>query len=95
MKTLIKVVLGIGLLMGLAVGALFVFVDLDEIVNEQKDLALPQVEEALGRKVSIGKIETSILPVLGVQVSKVEVAGAKTGDDPLLSIGTIRVRLAL
>ncbi len=60
----------------------------DDIVNAQKDEHLPRVEAILGRKVAIGDIKTSFIP-LGVEVQNVVVKGRTEGEDPLLSVKKI------
>ena len=71
----------------LLVGGAFALVAVyfDDIVNAQKDEHLPRVEAMLGRKVQVGDISTSFVP-LGVEVRNVVVAGRKEGDAPLLEL---------
>ena len=71
----------------LLVGGAFALVAVyfDDIVNAQKDEHLPRVEAVLGRKVQVGEISTSFVP-LGVEVRNIVVAGKKEGDAPLVEL---------
>ncbi len=87
-RSLLRKVLIVGTLTTLLlVGGVtaLVAVYFDDIVNAQKDEHLPRVEALLGRKVEVGKISTSLIP-LGVEVRDIKVAGLKPGDAPLLEL---------
>ena len=49
---------------------LYLTVDIDRIVNEQKEKFLPEVEKQIGRKVSVGQISTTLLTGIGVDIAK-------------------------
>ncbi|MBI5544158.1 MAG: AsmA family protein [Deltaproteobacteria bacterium] len=102
MKRLLKI-LGIaaavvGLLLGAAVVVLWLFVDLDQVVNEQIAKAKPQIEQRLGRKVEVGKVTTRLFPVLGGRIEGLAIASDPTrpeDDRPLLHVGSVGFDVAL
>ncbi len=54
--------------------------NLGKIVNSQKDVIIAQAEEALGRKISVDRIDATIWTGIGVQLDKTAIA-----DDPAFS----------
>ena len=87
-RSLLRRVLVIGTLtVLLVVGGVtaLIAVYFDDIVNAQKDEHLPRVEALLGRKVQVGDISTSVVP-LGVEVRNVVVAGRRDGEPPLVEL---------
>jgi hypothetical protein len=99
MKRALKIVgIAVGAVVALLVlagVAVALFVDLDKIVNEQLAKHRPEIEERLGRKVEVGKVATRLFPSLTVQLESVTVAGEKDGDPALMTVGPIRVEVAL
>ncbi len=78
--------------------AAVVFVDLDTMVNEQIAKAKPDLEQRLGRKVSLGKVTTRVFPTLGGRVEAVAIAAdpSHTEDDrPLLQLGGLSFDVAV
>ena len=93
-----KLLLVLGVTGGLlAVGAgLFVWLfDFDEALNAQKDEHLPRVEALLGRKVTVGAIKTTFLPVLGATIEDVVVLGRTPDEAPLLKLDRLVFRVDL
>jgi hypothetical protein len=102
MKRALKIlalVLGIAAALGVAsVIAALVFVDLDKLVNELIAKAKPDLEQRLGRQVSIGKVATRVFPTLGGQVQGIAIAAdaAHEEDDrPLLKVDSVGFEVAL
>lgn len=102
MKRTLKVLaVSLGVVVALVV-VLFVaavaFVDLDKLVNEQVAKVKPDLEQRLGRKLSIGKVTTRVFPTLGGRVEAVTIAAdpsQKADDRPLLQLGSVGFELAL
>ena len=96
MKKALKILLGLAAILVAGVVAFFAFFDFDGLINEQKDKYLPEVEKALGRKVTVGRVETTFLPVLGAEVKDVAIQGRQgAGPDALLKIGDIVFQIDL
>ncbi|MCB9535924.1 MAG: DUF748 domain-containing protein [Myxococcales bacterium] len=92
----VLVILGIAVgVLALAVGIFVAVFDLDEVINQQKDQHLPRVEAMLGRKVQIGQIQTTILPVLGAEIADVVVMGRTPDEPPLLKLDRVVVKVDL
>jgi len=74
----------------LASAAVYFFVDLDTLVNEEISRLQPELEEQLGRKIELGKVRTRFFPTLGARIGGVSVAGAEDAEgnrqEPLLSL---------
>ncbi|MCA9542889.1 MAG: AsmA family protein [Myxococcales bacterium] len=77
-----------------ALGIFLAVFDLDETINTQKDEYLPELEKALGRKVDVGAIKTTLMPVLGAEIRDVKIAGAGT-DGPPVQIKALRFGVGL
>lgn len=93
-----KILIGLGIVLGLialGVGILIATFDLDEMINRQKVELLPELEKALGRRVEMGEISTTILPVLGAEVRDVVVVGRTPEEGPLLRIERVRFGVEL
>lgn len=90
-----KVVFGLLGIVVLAVIAFLIFFDIDEVINAQKTRYLPRVEQALGRTVTVGEIDSTVLPVLGAKVKDITVMGRMPGDDPLLHVPEMEVKVDL
>jgi len=70
--------------------AFVAFFDFDGAINAQKDKYLPEVEKVLGRKVTVGPVQTTFLPVLGAEVKDIVVQGPATAPaDALLKLGDV------
>ena len=71
-----------GLVVLLVVGGLLVFAvyNLNDLVNQHKDQLLAKAEQALGRKVHIGKIELTFWNGIGARLQNFALA-----DDPAFS----------
>lgn len=82
------------LLAGLGVIAAFLF-DTSAIAERVKERALPEVAARLGRPVTAGPVEASILPLPTARISDLRVGGRTAADPPLLATGEARVQLAL
>ncbi|GAB4288733.1 MAG: hypothetical protein Kow0090_01130 [Myxococcota bacterium] len=93
----------IGIIGGIFVGLfilggviLYLTVDIDKIVNEQKEKFLPEVEKQIGRKVTIGPISTTLLTGIGVDIQDVKVEknlNLKEDDRPFVSIKKLGIRI--
>lgn len=102
MKRVLKVLaMCLGVVVALVV-VLFVaavaFVDLDKLVNEQVAKVKPDLEQRLGRKLSIGQVTTRVFPTLGGRVEAVTIAAdprQKADDRPLLQLGSVGFDVAL
>ncbi|MBU1896478.1 AsmA family protein [Myxococcota bacterium] len=93
-----KILKGLGALLLLsliAVGALVAFFDFDEVLNAQKDKYVPELEKLLGRKVDVGAVETSILPVLGASLKDVVIHGRTPDEPPLLRLDRVMFEVEL
>ncbi len=102
MKRALKVALwvagGLVALVLLLVAAVALLVDLDAVVNEQVAKQKPVIEEQLGRKIEIGRIQTGIFPTLGGSVEAITVAADPAHpeqDRPLVSVGEVRFSFSL
>lgn len=95
MKKVTKVIAALLVAIVLAVGAFLTTFDLDAAINEQKAIVLPEVEKALGRKVSVGAVSTTILPILGARIADVRIAGQTPDDAPLLAADALRFEVDL
>ncbi|MDQ6992759.1 MAG: AsmA family protein [Mariprofundus sp.] len=83
---------GVVLLVVLLLLAVPFFVD----VNSYKGEIEQTVEDATGRKLSIGKISASVFPWIGVELDSVMLANRKGfSDHKLLSVKKLHVKLAL
>src|SRR5262245_24523256 len=69
-----------------ASAAAFFLLDVDGLVNRQVQELTPKIEQKLGRKVSVGKVETAFFPTLSAKVSDIKVAGAP-GENDLVDLG--------
>lgn len=93
-----KVLIALGVVLGLVALGVGIFIatfDLDEMINRQKAEQLPELEKALGRKVEIGEIRTTILPVLGAEIRDVVIAGRTPDEAPLVRIARVRFGVEL
>jgi len=54
-----------------------------------------QASAALGREVTLGKIQLAIFPLPAVQIDDVRIAGPKPSDPPLAQIAALRLRVAV
>lgn len=93
-------ILGIGVLafLLLLVGgsaAVYYLVGFDRLANEAIAKYQPQVEEAVGRKLRIGPIETGFFPTLSVHVPAIAVEGATADEPALLEVAAVDVDIAL
>ena len=77
MKKLLVVVI---ILVVIAAAVALLVMNLEGIVNKNKDFILTRAEDALGREVSIGDIGVTLRGGLGVRLNDVTVA-----DDPAFS----------
>ena len=96
MKLLIKLFLGLGVLIVLAIGAIvitLVYVD----PNDYKDTIASNVKEETGRDLRIdGNINITFYPWLGFDVEGVSISNASGfGDAPFLQTKTIKARAKL
>ena len=95
MKKFLKILLGLFGVAAVGIGAFLYFFDFNKLINEQKDKYLPEVEKVLGRKVAIGEIKTTVLPVLGAEIKDVAIQGRTPTEEPLLVIGSIDLKVDL
>lgn len=95
MKRPLKIVLAglatLFVLLGLAV----VLIDVDALVEAKKPELLKRASEAVGRDVTVGKIDARILPSFGATVTDVRVAGRTAEAPALLDVGDVELRLSL
>jgi hypothetical protein len=81
----------VGLLFGAVLAAALVFVRPDDL----RPLLETSLEDALGRDVSLGKLELSLLPLPAVRVDGVRIAGTSEKAPPFAEVESVRIRLAL
>jgi len=90
MGKVLKVLIALAALALAGAGAFVAFFDFDGAINAQKDKYLPEVEKMLGRKVAVGPVKTTFLPVLGAEVKDIVVQGpASAPADALLKLGDV------
>ena len=92
-----KILLGFAVITGLVVVGLVVLVltlDLDALVERQRDRVVAELSETLGREVRVGPMEASLFP-LGLVARDLHVAGATPEQPPLLEARSARFTLSL
>lgn len=91
----LRFLLGLLLVLGgLGVFVAFLF-DTSAIAERVKEAALPEVAEKLGRPITAGPVEASILPLPTARIADLRIGGRTPEDPPLLETGEAKVRLAL
>ncbi len=90
-KLTLAVVLGVPVL---ALLVIWLSLDLDSILEAQRDRLVPVVERTLGRKVTVGRISTSLFPTVTGEVHGIEILG-RDGSRPWVTIDEIRVGIDL
>ncbi len=93
-KFLIVCAVAFGLL-AIAAGVFVAFFDFDKLLNEQKDKYLPEIEKLIGRKVEVGKVATTFLPVLGAELQNIRVHAASEGEKALVELPAITFQVEL
>jgi hypothetical protein len=95
MKKVLLVLVGLlGSLSLLFVGGLFL-IPFDDIINEEKSEFTQDLEKRLGRKVTIGKVETRVFPSLEAKLTGLQVAGESAEKKPQVEAKSIEVKVAL
>jgi AsmA protein len=82
------------LLAGLGVLVAFLF-DTSAIAERVKERALPEVAAKIGRPITAGPVEASILPLPSARIAGLRVGGRTPADPPLLETGEARVKVAI
>lgn len=97
MKTFLKVIFGLLILLVIVVGAAAVVLPKYVDPNDYKDQVTARVEKATGRKLTLaGDLKLSVFPWLGVDAGKVSLGNARGfGDQPMFSAEKLAVRVRL
>ena len=83
LRTLLLVLGAVAAIVVLGIAALLVFVKTDAIEARVRDRILPQLSERIGREVTVGPIDVSVLPVPTARLEELRVAGIS--EQPLLA----------
>ncbi len=79
------------LLFAAVLAAALVFVKPDDL----RPVLESTLEDALGRDVSLGALELSLLPLPAVRVAGVRIAGPSEQEPPFAEVDSVRIRLAI
>ncbi|WP_373045170.1 AsmA family protein [Vulgatibacter sp.] len=91
LRALLIALAAVAALLVVGVVALVVLVDSEAVASRVRDRVLPQVSERIGRDVTVGPIDVSILPIPTVRLDELRVEGV--GEQPLVAAESARARL--
>ncbi|MCK6548595.1 hypothetical protein L6R52_22295 [Myxococcota bacterium] len=93
-----KLLIALGAVVGLFVVAFVVLVlvvDVDAFARKARDATVASLTDTLGRDVTLGEVDATIFPKLGMRATDLRVAGTTASAAPLVEARALRATISL